>query len=313
MPASRRTETKIMNARTATVAALLLAVGVSGCGSTAPSPQATSPAPTSRQTVLPFAGLEGPHDVSVDATGSVYVDDTHTFKGDKGFPDATSRLLQLVAGSNTQIELPFRHSDLVVDPAGVAYVFDYAHDRMVKLASGSGTQTEVAVPGLGMHGRVVAVDTAGNLYDVEGGGVIAGGGCCAAVQVVKLAAGTNTRTVLPFTGLFGPDNAAVDAAGDVFIVDDNRVLKLAAGSATHTVLPFTGLKGIVDVAVDKAGNVYVTDAGADRVVELAAGSVTQTVVPIAGLYHPVGVGVDTAGNVYVVDGGNKRVVKLAAA
>jgi streptogramin lyase len=301
-----------VKARIAVIAAL--AIGISGCGSAAPSQLATgTPTPASRQSVLPFTGLEGPHHVAVDAAGSVYVDDTHTFKDDNGFPDATTRLLELAAGSNTQTELPFTRSDLVVDPAGTAYVFDYENDRMVKLANGSGAQTEVGVPSLGLHGRVVAVDTAGNLYDVEGGGVDTGGGCCVPVQVVKLAAGTNTRTVLPFTGLFGPDNAAVDAAGDVFIVDDNRVLKLAAGSNAQVVLPFTGLKGIVDVAVEKTGNVYVTDAGTDRVVELAAGSTTQTVVPIAGLYHPIGVGVDTSGNVYVVDGGNMRVVKLAAA
>ncbi|MDT5350344.1 MAG: serine/threonine protein kinase, bacterial [Mycobacterium sp.] len=52
---------------------------------------------------------------------------------------------------------------------------------------------------------------------------------------------------------------------------NNRVLKLAAGSATQTVLPFTGLDGPGDVAVDSAGSVYVTDVGNNRVVKLAAG------------------------------------------
>jgi NHL repeat len=261
-----------MKARIAVIAALVpLAMGISGCGSTAPAQHATgTPTPPSRQSVLPFTGLEGPHDVSVDAAGSVYVDDTHTFKDDKGFPDATNRLLELAAGSNTQTELPFTRSDLIVDPAGTAYVFDYRNDRIVKLANGSGAQTEVAVPGLGLHGRVVAVDTAGNLYDVDGGGVDAGGGCCVPVQVVKLAAGTNTRTVLQFTGLFGPDNATVDAAGDVFIVDDNRVLKLAAGSTTQTVVPIAGLYHPIGVGVDTSGNVYVVDGGNKRVVKLAA-------------------------------------------
>ena len=37
------------------------------------------------------------------------------------------------------------------------------------------------------------------------------------------------------------------------------MLKLAAGSATQTVLPFTGLNSPSGVAVDSAGNVYVTD------------------------------------------------------
>ena len=40
---------------------------------------------------------------------------------------------------------------------------------------------------------------------------------------------------------------------------NNRVLKLAAGSSTQTVLPFTGLNGPYGVAVDTAGTVYVAD------------------------------------------------------
>jgi hypothetical protein len=41
---------------------------------------------------------------------------------------------------------------------------------------------------------------------------------------------------------------------------NNRVVKLAAGSATPTVLPFTGLNGPGSVAVDAAGNLYVTES-----------------------------------------------------
>lgn len=218
-----------MKARIAVIAAL--AIGISGCGSAAPSQHATgTPTPASRQSVLPFTGLEGPHHVAVDAAGSLYIDDTHTFKDDNGFPDARTRLLELAAGTNTQTELPFTRSDLVVDPAGTAYVFDYENDRMVKLANGSGAQTEVAVPSLGLHGRVVAVDTAGNLYDVEGGGVDTGGGCCVPVQVVKLAAESTTQTVVPIAGLHHPIGVGVDTSGTVYVVHggNNRVVKLAA-------------------------------------------------------------------------------------
>jgi DNA-binding beta-propeller fold protein YncE len=52
--------------------------------------------------------------------------------------------------------------------------------------------------------------------------------------------------------------------------DRNRVLKLAAGSDTATVLPFTGLNRPVRVAADAAGTVYVVDAGNRRVLKLAA-------------------------------------------
>ena len=64
--------------------------------------------------------------------------------------------------------------------------------------------------------------------------------------MVKLAAGSNTQTVLPFTGLSTTlGGVAVDTAGNLYVTDfaNNRVVKLAAGSNTQTVLPFTGLSG----------------------------------------------------------------------
>jgi serine/threonine protein kinase, bacterial len=50
----------------------------------------------------------------------------------------------------------------------------------------------------------------------------------------------------------------------------NRVLKLAAGSDTPTVLPFTGIDHPIRVTVDTAGNVYVIDSDNRRVLKLAA-------------------------------------------
>ena len=52
---------------------------------------------------------------------------------------------------------------------------------------------------------------------------------------------------------------------------NRRVLKLAAGSTTQTVLPFTGLNQPQGVAVDSAGNVYVADTQTNRVLKLPAG------------------------------------------
>ncbi|MFZ3348059.1 MAG: serine/threonine protein kinase, partial [Mycobacterium sp.] len=53
--------------------------------------------------------------------------------------------------------------------------------------------------------------------------------------------------------------------------NNKRVLKLAAGSSTQAVLPFTGLRGPFGVAVDAAGNLYVADQFNNRVVKLLAG------------------------------------------
>jgi sugar lactone lactonase YvrE len=120
------------------------------------------------------------------------------------------------------------------------------------------------------------------------------------------------QTVLPFSGLTYPASVAVDAAGNVYVTNDNDVVKLAAGSNAQTVLPFTGLKSRGGVGVDAAGNVYVADRGNNRVLKLAAGSNAQTVLPFTGLNNPWRLAVDAAGNVYVADSGTDRVLKLAA-
>jgi serine/threonine protein kinase, bacterial len=148
----------------------------------------------------------------------------------------------------------------------------------------------------------VAVDGAGSVYvtseDMFG-------------RVVKLAAGSNAPTVLPFSGLYQPQGLAVDTSGAVYVADfNNRVVKLAAGANTQTVLPLTGLNYPEGVAVDAAGNVYVADRGNNRVVKLDVGSNTQKDLPFTGLKNPDGVAVDTAGTVYVTDSDNGRVVKL---
>jgi sugar lactone lactonase YvrE len=153
--------------------------------------------------------------------------------------------------------------------------------------------TDLRVP----HG--VAVDAAGNVYVSDSH----------TNRVSKLVAGSNTQTVLPFTGLDLCSNnieaatagVAVDAAGDVYVADSchNRVVKLAAGSSTQTVLPFRGLDFPEGLAVDGAGAVYALDHSGGRILKLAAGASTQTVLPKAGLAGPTGdVAVDTTGNVY---------------
>jgi sugar lactone lactonase YvrE len=162
-------------------------------------------------------------------------------------------------------------------------------------------ERQFALPFSGLqtpHG--VAVDTAGNVYVADTG----------TNRVLKLAAGSNTQTVLPFNGLdfsvegvkfsTGTAGVAVDAAGTVYVADtgNHRVVKLAAGSGTQTVLPFTGLRYPFSVAVDTADNVYVADTYNARLVKLAAGSSAQTVLSSSGGDTPDGVAVDTAGTVY---------------
>jgi hypothetical protein len=116
------------------VAALALlgvaAVGVSGCSGTSQSAQATSPTTAAtRQSVLPLTGLENPQDVAVDTAGNVYVTDLNQVKVDNGFPDASTRVIELAPGSDTQTELPqFLLATLMTDPACAVWVLDGGHD-----------------------------------------------------------------------------------------------------------------------------------------------------------------------------------------
>ncbi len=258
-----------------------------------------------RQFALPFTGLRLPHGVAVDAAGNVYVAETRT-----------NQVLKLAAGSSTQTVLPFTDLDLfndgaidaatagvAVDAAGNVYVTDSGHNRVVKLAAGSSTQTVLPFRGLDSP-KGVAVDNAGTVYVVD----------YSDGRVLKLAAGSSKQTELPPTGrLGGPSgDVAVDTTGNVYISAHSRagsyLLRLAPGSDTWTRLPSApgnsseGFStGEQDVAVDTAGNVYVITS--NGVMKLAHGSNTWTELPGGHRFvDPLGLAVDPRGeNVYVTD------------
>ena len=255
-----------------------------------------------RQFALPFTGLRLPHGVAVDAAGNVYVAETRT-----------NLVFKLAAGSTTPTVLPFTGLDLfddgvidastagvAVDAAGNVYVSDSGHERVVKLAAGSSTQTVLPFRGLrSPHG--VAVDSAGAVYVVN----------YSDGQVMKLAAGASKPTVLPKTGTRGPSgDVAVDTAGNVYISISGKshssLLRLAPGSNTWTALPVAPdnanfSTGEQNVAVDTAGNVYVITS--EGVLKLAPGSDNWTALPgVPRFVDPMGLAVDPSGNnVYVTD------------
>jgi serine/threonine-protein kinase len=157
------------------------------------------------------------------------------------------------------------------------------------------------------------VDRAGDVYVADSGNN----------RVLKLAAGSSTQTVLPFTGLASPTSVAVDPAGDVYVADPGldsdrhgRVVKLTAGSSAQTALPSIGVRSLDDVAVDGAGDVYasVFETSGRRTINyllrLAPGSEVWTPLPSAGAQQYVAT--DTADNVYVTTGGaTGSVMRLA--
>ena len=175
------------------------------------------------QEVLPFTGLYFPYGVAVDPPGNLYVADY-----------GNGRVVELAPGSGTQTVLPFAGLDspiyVAVDAAGNVYVGDgtYPNRRVLKLAAGSTTQT--VLPFTGMIPGAVAVDSADNICVGEAKRHRPHEQPVDYARVLKLAAGSSTPTVLPFTGLDDPQGVAVDAAGNVYVTDmNNRVVKLPVG------------------------------------------------------------------------------------
>ena len=179
----------------------------------------------------------------MDAAGNVYVID-----------DGNNRVLKLAAGSTTPIVLPFTglnsRSGVAVDTAGNVYVTDNSNNRVLKLAAGSRTPVVLPFTGLTALGGV-AVDTAGDLYVTDSTTTGCWNwrrgrtprSCC-----------RSPASTTPWVWRWTPPATSTSAD-----FSNNRVLKLAAGSNTPTVLPFTGLNSPKGVAVDTAGNVYVID------------------------------------------------------
>jgi len=113
-------------------------------------------------------------------------------------------------------------------------------------------------------------------------------------------------------GFVAPYDVAVDAQGDIYIVDNanNAIKKIPAGGGA-VVTVASGFSSPAGVAVDALGNIYVADQGTKTIKKIPAGSNTP-VVYSSGYNDPLSVAVSGAGNVYVVDQGTNLVYKIPA-
>jgi serine/threonine protein kinase, bacterial len=136
---------------------------------------------------------------------------------------------------------------------------------------------------------------------------------------------------------FAPTGVAVDAAGNVYVADHDRVRKIGTDINVST-LAGNGTDGYVDgpggqaefsaprgLAVDGAGNIYVADSNNNRIRKIdPAGNVTTLAGngiggyrdgsggPDGGaqFYMPSGVAVDANDNVFVADTGNELIRRI---
>ncbi len=251
------------------------------------------------------AFLDTPTGVALDASGNLYLSDSHNHRIRK----ITGGTITTIAGTgvagfagdggaatSAQLALP---SGIAVDGAGNVYIADTNNQRIRRIANG----TISTVAGDGEE-----------LFSGDGGAATA-------------------------ASLDQPTGVAVDAAGNVYIADknDHRVRMVSAAGIISTLAGsgtpgfaggFSGDKAAasaaslakpVGVAVDSQGSVYVADTNNQRIRQITGGGILTVAgsgdqgfggegatATSAVLNSPQAVTADAAGNLSIADTLNQR-------
>ncbi|MGH9850324.1 MAG: SMP-30/gluconolactonase/LRE family protein, partial [Blastocatellia bacterium] len=316
------------------------------------------------------AQLWFPVGVAVDAAGNIYFTDAANHRVRKVTP---AGVITAFAGSGAlgssgdggqataaSMNLPF---GIAVDAAGNVSIADTGNNRIRKVAL-DGVITTVAGDGRNDFGGDGGLATEANLSSPYGIALDAAGNLYIAdtfnARVRKVDGRTGVITTIAGTGqlgstgdggaataarFFNPSGVAVDAAGNVYIVDigDQRVRRVNAADGKISAVAGGGGPGYngdnisasgaqldspVFIAVDAAGDLYIADQGNHRIrkVTMSTGRIT-TVAGIgtagstgdgsaptgAQLNFPTGVALDRTGNLYIADQSNHRIRKTLPA
>ena len=137
-----------------------------------------------------------------------------------------------------------RSSASTVTTGSTIFAIDDTQHSVVKFPGGvSAPQTVVA--GL-TDPQAIAVDRYNNLYVIDEG----------ARQLIRVSSGTGARTVLRTLDAVWRASMAVDAAGDLYLLDNRSIVKYAASTGAASSLGTSGINGTL--TVDGAGDVSIT-------------------------------------------------------
>ncbi|MBD2702914.1 SMP-30/gluconolactonase/LRE family protein [Spirosoma sp. BT702] len=310
------------------------------------------------------ATMAYPSGVAIDKLGNLFIAD----QGNNRIRKVnTSAIISTVAGNgtlgfsgdggpapNADLYYPI---DVVVDKAGNLFIADQGNNRIRKVAT-SGVITTVAGNGTFGFGGDGGLATSANLANPTGVVVDGSGNLFIADQknhrIRKVTPAGSITTVagngiLGFSGdgglainasLDNPSGVAVDASGNLFIIDtgNNRIRKVSPAGSITTVAgngtagfggdggPATAasLNNPSGIAIDTAKNLYIADRYNHRIRKVtASGSITTVAgngfagftgdggpALNARLNNPNDVSVDSSGTLYIADLLNNRIRRV---
>ncbi|THU32516.1 T9SS type A sorting domain-containing protein [Niastella caeni] len=311
------------------------------------------------------AGLGIPNAMGIDLLGNIYL----TSSGRIRKIDAATGIITTIAGTgqggfsgdsglaiNARVQSP---SSITIDTAGNIYFTDFQRVRKITAATGiinticgNGTAGYTGDGGLAINAQLagpksITCDDAGNLYIADNNNNV----------IRKITAATGIITTYAGTGVSGSGGdggpatlaqlaysyaIAADAAGNLYLSDNNKIRMVKAATGIITTVAgngagYTGDGGHALLAtflnpryltVSRAGNLYIHDfnnyvirkvTGATNIINTYCGNHTVGTSGIGGpvadaqLYQFNSITVDKLNNIYLTDNSNHKVYRIDAA
>jgi hypothetical protein len=222
--------------------------------------------------------------IAVDGAGNLFVVNA---------PDVdTTGVVEVPAGGGQAITILAGGAyDLAVDAKGNLFVVDFS-GKVVEVPAGGGAPIPILSGSFASH---VAVDAAGNVFVVD---------LDPATFLIRIemipAGGGAPETVVNNGALVSPLGLAVDAADDLFVVDNGTLTEFPAGNRSPVVLesglPSSGL------SLDGAGNVFIADPflGLSRIERSQPPALTFAATIVKTTSSPQSVQIQNTGNASLI-------------